>query len=158
MTSNATAELHVVSGEGLNLRRSPARAESGRRSGAPSGSIVVIVVVVGAKPTRLRVDCHFARLPIHGSGHIDISAVVEMTTFDHPSVCNFSNTCSAVTGRSPAMKAGPGACCAFAIIRPTLPASNAPPIACAMSRFISLAFAVQVHRRAEQSGPHLRQN
>jgi hypothetical protein len=63
------------SGEGLNLRRSPARADSGRRSGAPSGSIVVIVVVVGAKPTRLRVDRHFARLPIHGPGRFDISAV-----------------------------------------------------------------------------------
>src|SRR5215469_15158099 len=64
----------------------------------------------------------------------------EMTTFDHPSVCNFSNTCSAVTGRSPAMKAGAGACCAFAIIRPTLPASNAPRITHPMSRIMSLSF------------------
>ena len=30
----------------------------------------------------------------------------EMATFDHPSVCNFSRTCSAVTGRSPAMRRG----------------------------------------------------
>src|SRR5262245_52850933 len=62
----------------------------------------------------------------------------ETATFDHPSVCNFSNTCSAVTGRSPAMKAGAEACCAFAIIRPTLPTSNATPITDAMSRFMSL--------------------
>ena len=65
--------------EGKRRRPKPsplsARADSGRRTGAPSGSIVVIVVVVGAKPTRLRVDRHFARLPIHGPGHIDISAV-----------------------------------------------------------------------------------
>src|SRR5262249_13947312 len=66
----------------------------------------------------------------------------ETTTFDHPSVCNFSNTCSAVTGRSPAMKAGPGACCAFAIIRPTLPASNAPRITHPTSRIMSLSFVV----------------
>src|SRR5262249_35586236 len=66
----------------------------------------------------------------------------EMATFDHPSDCNFSNTCSAVTGRSPAMNAGPGACCAFAIIRPTLPASNAPRITHAMSRIMSLSFVV----------------
>src|SRR5262245_30006144 len=65
-----------------------------------------------------------------------------MTTFDHPSVCNFSNTCSAVTGLSPAMKAGGWACCASAIIRPTLPASNAMPITHAMSRFMSLSFVV----------------
>ena len=68
------AAVAKVSGEGLNLRRSPARADSGRRSGAPSGSIVVIVVVVGAKATRLRVDRHFARLPIHGTRHFEISA------------------------------------------------------------------------------------
>jgi hypothetical protein len=65
--------------EGKRRRLKPsllsARADLGRRTGAPSGSIVVIVVVVGAKPTRLRVDRHFARLPIHGPGHIDISAV-----------------------------------------------------------------------------------
>src|SRR5262245_785713 len=80
MRSNATAVLQglpsrKVSGEGLHLSRPPARADSGRRSGAPSGSIVVIVIVVGAKATRLRVDRHFARLPIHGPGHFDISAV-----------------------------------------------------------------------------------
>src|SRR5262249_56743274 len=74
------------SSEGLILRRSPARADSGRRSGAPSGSIVVIVVVVGAKATRLRVDRHFARLPIHGPGHFDISAVAGDGDV-RPSVC-----------------------------------------------------------------------
>jgi hypothetical protein len=36
----------------------------------------------------------------------------ETTTFDHPSDCNFSRTCSAVTGRSAAMKAGAEDCCA----------------------------------------------
>src|SRR5262245_11074085 len=63
------------SGEGSSLRRSPARADSGRRTSASSGSIVIIVVVVGPKATRLRVDRHFAGLPIHGTGHFDIFAV-----------------------------------------------------------------------------------
>jgi hypothetical protein len=72
--SGAAVLVERSSGEGLSLRRSPARADSGRRTGAPSGSIVVIVVVVGAKATRLRVDRHFANLPIPGAGHFDIPA------------------------------------------------------------------------------------
>jgi hypothetical protein len=40
------------------------------------------------------------------------------------------------------MKAGAWACCALAIVRPTLPASNATPITHAMSRFMSLSFVV----------------
>jgi hypothetical protein len=42
--------------------------------GSPPSSII-IVIVAGAKATRLRVDRHFAGLPIPGSGHFDISAV-----------------------------------------------------------------------------------
>jgi len=76
---------------GLKMRRIT-RADSGRRSGAPSRSIVVIVVIVvvgGAKATRLRVDRHFARLPIMDPVTSIYLPLREMTTFDHPSVCNF---------------------------------------------------------------------
>jgi hypothetical protein len=41
----------------------------------PSRSIVIVVIIVGSKATRLRVDSHFAGLPIQGSGRFDVSAV-----------------------------------------------------------------------------------
>src|SRR5262249_55959695 len=50
------------------------RVRSGR--GDILGLIIIIIIVVGGpKATRLRVDGHFAGLPIQGTGRFDISAV-----------------------------------------------------------------------------------
>src|SRR5215831_17360755 len=36
--------------------------------------LIIIVVIGGPKPTRLRIDCHFAGFPVQGSARFDISA------------------------------------------------------------------------------------
>src|SRR5215469_3228120 len=147
MRSNATAVLQVlpspkVSGEGLNLRRSPhAPIQGGEPAPHPAQSSSSSSLSARSRPVCESTDILFVS-PFMDPVTSIYLPLREMTTFDHPSVCNFSNTCSAVTGRSPAMKAGAWACCALAIIRPTLPASNATPITRAMSRFMSLSFVV----------------
>src|SRR5215467_5421840 len=66
--------------------------------------------------------------------------------FDHPSALSFASTCSAVTGRSPAMSTGPG-CCARAIMKPVPPISSAPPTRYMATRVMALSFVVQVSER-----------
>src|SRR5215813_9154061 len=145
MRSDATAVLQVlpspkVSGEGLNLRRSPpAPIQGGEPAPHPAQSSSSSSLSARSRPVCESTDILFVS-PFMDPVTSIYLPLREMTTFDHPSVCNFSNTCSAVTGRSPAMKAGAGACCAFAIIKPTLPASNAPRITHPMSRIMSLSF------------------
>src|SRR5262249_34538304 len=145
MRSDATAVLQVlpspkVSGEGLNLRRSRhAPIQGGEPAPHPAQSSSSSSLSARSRPVCESTDILFVS-PFMDPVTSIYLPLREMTTFDHPSVCNFSNTCSAVTGRSPAMKAG--ACCALAIVRPTLPASNATPITHAMSRFMSVSFVV----------------
>src|SRR5215813_5632908 len=148
MKSNATAVLQVlpspkVSGEGLNLRRSPhAPIQGGEPARYPAQSSSSSSLSARRRPVCESTDILLVS-PFMDAVTSMYLPLREMMTFDHPSVCNFSNTCSAVTGLSPAMKAGPGACCAFAIIRLTLPASNAPRITHPMSRIISLSFVIR---------------
>src|SRR5262245_58104672 len=74
----------------------------------------------------------------------------EIMMLDHPSAFSFASTCSAVTGRSPAMNAGPG-CCARAIMRPVPPISNAPAMRHTTSRVMALSFVVNEPEGANRS-------
>jgi len=72
------ARLAVVSS--LSVARTSSESYQSRAPLKPerrSASIVIVIVVIvgGPKSTRLRVDCHFAGLPIQGSGGFDIFAV-----------------------------------------------------------------------------------
>src|SRR5262249_57835634 len=74
----------------------------------------------------------------------------EIVMLDHPSAFSFASTCSAVTGRSPAMNTDP-ACCACAIMRPVPPIINAPAMRRTISRVMALSFMVRQRDEAKRA-------